>query len=62
MAHRNGEVNAYVCDGSSVSEWFKGSAQGNSLDLTSKGGARLVAELSQGSASGAFTPAGGGLK
>jgi hypothetical protein len=40
------DVRAYLCDGESISEWFTGRAEGNELDLTSEGGARLEGNLS----------------
>lgn len=58
VVHANGEVTAYVCDGADISEWFKGTADGSSLDLTNANGASLTATLSANSASGTFTPAG----
>lgn len=59
----NGEerdVRAYMCDGSSVTEWFRGPVAGNTIDLTSESGeAQLQAELTQDGASGTFTLSGG---
>ena len=41
-----GEVGAYLCDGRTINEWFnENSAEGTDLDLTSDGGARLLASL-----------------
>ena len=41
-----GEVRAYLCDGRTINEWFnEGSAEETDLDLTSDGGARLLASL-----------------
>lgn len=59
VVHTNGEVTAYVCDSVTISEWFSGSADGSSLDLTNGNGAHLSADLSADSVQGTFTPAGG---
>jgi hypothetical protein len=40
------DVRVYLCDGERVTEWFTGTAEGNELDLTSEGGARLEGNLS----------------
>jgi len=56
ILHTNGAVTAYVCDSADISEWFKGSVTGSSLDLTSKGGAHLTADLAADSFNGIFTP------
>jgi hypothetical protein len=36
---------AYVCDGRSVEEWFRGTVEGGKISLKSKSGATLQAEL-----------------
>jgi serine/threonine-protein kinase len=59
VVHANGEVTAYVCDGVAISEWFKGSVDGSSLDLTNASGAHLTADLSADSIYGTFALAGG---
>lgn len=59
VAHKNGKVTAYVCDGVTISEWFKGDLNGAALDLTNGSGAHLTAVLSADSVNGAFTPSGG---
>jgi serine/threonine-protein kinase len=59
VLHTNGEVTAYVCDSAIISEWFKGSVTGSSLDLTNASGARLTADLAADSFNGTFTLAGG---
>jgi len=58
VAHKNGKVTAYVCDGVTISEWFKGNLNGTSIDLTNANGAHLTANLSADSVNGAFTPSG----
>ncbi|MEW6083681.1 MAG: hypothetical protein AB1607_03705 [Chloroflexota bacterium] len=59
VLHTDGTVTAYVCDGLAVAEWFKGNANGNSLDLTNADGATLNATTAADSFSGTFTPVGG---
>jgi hypothetical protein len=59
VAHKNGKVTAYVCDGAIISEWFKGDLNGSSIDLTNANGAHLTADLSADSTNGTFTPSGG---
>lgn len=59
VLHTNGEVTAYVCDSSSISEWFKGNVDGTSLDLTNTSGARLTADLTPDSFTGTFTASDG---
>src|SRR3990170_5064707 len=49
------DVRAYLCDGESVTEWFTGTAEGNELDLTSEGGARLEGNLSTEASTGTIT-------
>lgn len=49
------EVRAYLCDGQKISEWFVGQARGNDLDLSSEGGARLDARLTDAAATGTIT-------
>ena len=49
------DVRAYLCDGESVTEWFTGRAEGNELDLTSEGGARLEGNLSTEASTGTIT-------
>lgn len=41
----NTEVVAYVCDGENLAQWFTGAMQGDRLDLSAAGGARLTAEV-----------------
>ena len=59
VAHKNGKVTAYVCDGATISDWFKGDSNGSSIDLTNASGAHLTADLSADSTNGTFTPSGG---
>ena len=47
-------VTAYVCDSETIAEWFRGAVTGDTVELTSAGGARLVAQLSGDTASGTF--------
>jgi hypothetical protein len=55
------EVRAYLCDGQEISEWFVGQDRSNELDLSSEGGARLDARLTDTAATGTVTlPNGGG--
>jgi hypothetical protein len=56
--HTNGEVTAYVCDSATISAWFKGKADGSTLDLTNASGAHLTADLAPDSFTGTFTPSG----
>ena len=56
ILHTDGTVTAYVCDSAAISEWFKGSVNGSSLDLTNADGARLTADLAADSFTGTFTP------
>jgi hypothetical protein len=49
------DVRAYLCDGERVTEWFTGAAEGNELDLTSEGGARLEGNLSTEASTGTIT-------
>ena len=49
------EVRAYLCDGQSINEWFTGTAEGDELDLTSEGGARLEGSLAPEAATGTIT-------
>jgi len=58
VAHANGRVTAYVCDGATISEWFRGDLNGSSLDLTNASGAHLTANLSADSVNGTFAPSG----
>lgn len=59
IQHTNGEVTAYVCDGTEISEWFNGTANGSSMDLTNVAGARLTAEVQADSVPGSFTQSDG---
>ncbi len=50
------QVRAYLCDGQSINEWFnEGSVEGNELNLTSEGGARLEGSLATEAATGTIT-------
>ncbi len=54
------KVRAYLCDGQKVSEWFVGQARTNKLKISSEGGARLDARLTDTAATGTITlPKGG---
>ena len=65
IASNGTEVMAYVCDGSTISQWFKGTAGVDAVDLASgkvdlsKGDARLQANLASDQASGSLTLADG---
>ena len=50
-------IDAYVCDGKTVGETFKGRASGGRLDLRSDDGARLQATVAGDEVRGRFTPA-----
>jgi hypothetical protein len=54
------KVRAYLCDGQKISEWFVGQARSNELDLSSEGGARLDARLTDAAATGTITLLNGG--
>jgi hypothetical protein len=55
------KVRVYLCDGQEISEWFVGQARSNELDLSSEGGARLDAILTDAVATGTIMlPNGGG--
>jgi hypothetical protein len=49
------EVVAYVCDGKSTGEWFRGERHDTEVDLKSASGARLQASLSEATATGNVT-------
>jgi hypothetical protein len=49
------EVRAYLCDSERLTEWFTGEAEGNELDLTSEGDARLEGNLSTEASTGTIT-------
>jgi hypothetical protein len=53
------DVRAYLCDGKRVTEWFTGMAEGNELDLSSEGGARLEGNLTPETSTGTITLDGG---
>ena len=59
IASNGKEVIAYVCDGQSISQWFKGQINSNSLELSANG-ATLRLDLAVDSASGTVTLADGG--
>ena len=56
------EVRAYLCDGQEISEWFMGQARANKLNLSSEGGARLDARLTDTAATGTITLPNGGAE
>jgi hypothetical protein len=58
IASNGEEVMAYICDGQSITQWFKGQAGADKLDLTS-GSAKLQAQLTVDTASGSVTLADG---
>jgi hypothetical protein len=59
VAAADGAVMVYVCDGDTISEWFRGDATGDSVSLTSSGGATLRATLADRTAAGSVTLADG---
>jgi hypothetical protein len=48
----NGQVIAYVCNGSTVEAWLKGTASGGRLAMTGKNRARLTAKYASGKITG----------
>ena len=55
----NRETLAYVCDGTSIAQWFRGPAGPEALALTAEGGARLNATLTPAAVTGTVTLADG---
>lgn len=55
----NNNIIAYVCDGQTISVWFRGERNENNLDLTATNGARLQASLEPETATGSVTLADG---
>jgi len=58
------EVTAYVCDGTdttvaTISEWFKGTLSGDSIELSSSGGAQLTGNLASAGVQGTVVLADG---
>lgn len=53
------EVRAYLCDGLTINEWFRGSVTGDDLDLSSDNEVRLEGQLTGDAATGTFTPPNG---
>ena len=49
------EVRAYLCDGLTINEWFRGSVTGDDLDLSSENEVRLKGQLTSDAATGTFT-------
>ncbi len=49
------DFRAYLCDGEDVTEWFTGRAEGNELNLTSEGDARLEGNLTTEASTGTIT-------
>jgi hypothetical protein len=54
------DVRIYLCDGQTVSDWFRGSVVGNDLELSSDSGAQLEGELTPDAATGTITDPNGG--
>ena len=52
-------IDAYVCDGKTVGETFRGRARGGNVDLRSDDGARLQATVTGKKVTGRFTPTSG---
>ncbi|MCI0397949.1 MAG: hypothetical protein L0332_16670 [Chloroflexi bacterium] len=55
VPQENNNIIAYVCDGQTISVWFRGERNENSLDLTATNGARLQASLETETATGNVT-------
>ena len=56
-SYRNGDLVAYVCDGSDgVTLNGHGRGRNGAVELISKGGAKLTGRLTEGRATGTFTP------
>jgi len=58
IASNGEEIMAYICDGQTITQWFKGQAVADKLELTS-GSANLQAQLSVDTANGSITLADG---
>ncbi|GAA2893435.1 hypothetical protein GCM10010443_66060 [Actinoplanes cyaneus] len=52
---RDQQAIAYICDGNKVEAWLKGTAKDGKLDLTGKGGAKVVGTFDTASARGKVT-------
>ena len=59
IATHEGQTVAYVCDGGTVAQWFRGRAAGETLTVALANGARLQARLGAEGASGTVTLADG---
>lgn len=55
VPQENNAVIAYVCDGQTISTWFRGERSENEIDLTAANGAQLQASLETDTATGNFT-------
>lgn len=59
VTNKQGFVTAYACDGQHMAEWFVGTVQGPSVDLTTSDGSHLQATLTAQDAQGTLTLPGG---
>jgi hypothetical protein len=59
VPQENNGLIAYVCDGQTISVWFRGERNGNAVDLAAATGARLQASLESDAAAGTVTLADG---
>ncbi len=59
VPQENDGLIAYICDGQTVSVWFRGERNGSAVDLTSATGERLQASLENNAAAGSITLADG---
>lgn len=54
VPQENNTVIAYVCDGQTISTWFRGDRTENGIDLAAANGAQLIANLEAETATGRF--------
>lgn len=59
VPQENNGLVAYICDGQTISVWFRGERNGNEVDLTAANGAQLQASLESDAAAGTITLANG---
>lgn len=59
VPQENNGLVAYICDGQTISVWFRGERNENAVDLTAANGAQLQANLENDAAAGTITLADG---
>lgn len=59
VPQENNSLVAYICDGQTISAWFRGERNGNEVDLTATSGAQLQANLDGDAAAGTIILADG---